>query len=120
MARYLRRRPNDPDDEKSYNTLQRIAYLAVIFVLVPLTIWTGLAMSPTFNAAFPFFVNSLGGRQSARTLHFLDTILLVVFLVVHVWMVYLAGFRSRVWAMIGGESAREKKAAAIVAQEVEG
>lgn len=119
MARYLRRRPQDPEDEKSYNTLQRIAYLAVIIVLFPLIIWTGLAMSPSFNAAFPFFVNVLGGRQSARTLHFLDTILLVGFLVVHVWMVYLAGFRKRVWAMIAGESAKEK-AGAIAVPEVQG
>ena len=116
MARYLKRRPPDAD-ERGYNTLQRIAYLVVIFVLFPLIIWTGLALSPTFNAAFPFFVNVLGGRQTARTLHFLDTILLVGFLVVHVWMVYLAGFRKRVWAMIAGDSEKEKKASAIAVTE---
>jgi thiosulfate reductase cytochrome b subunit len=82
--------------------VQRIAYLSVIFVLFPLVIWTGLALSPAFNSAVPAAVNLLGGRQSARTLHFFVSGLLVIFLVVHVAMVALAGFWSRVRAMITG------------------
>lgn len=89
-------------DPWSYNALQRISYLVVVFVLFPLVIWTGLAMAPGFTAVFPWSVNSLGGRQSARTLHFFMTIALVLFTLVHVTMIILAGFGSRVRAMITG------------------
>jgi thiosulfate reductase cytochrome b subunit len=89
----------------SYNVLQRLTYLLVIFVLFPLVIWTGLAMSPAFVSAFPATVNVLGGQQSARTLHFFVSIALVIFLLVHVGMVCLAGFRSRMRAMITGRAA---------------
>jgi thiosulfate reductase cytochrome b subunit len=82
--------------------VQRAAYFGVIFVLFPMVIWTGLALSPTFNAAFPWFVDVLGGRQSARTLHFFITIALTLFLAVHVTMVAMSGFRSRMRGMITG------------------
>ena len=102
VARHLRfGRPSD-DDAWSYNVLQRLTYLLVIFVLFPLVIWTGLAMSPAIEGAFPALVTVLGGRQSARTIHFFVSIFLVLFLLVHVLMVYLAGFRNRVGAMIFG------------------
>jgi thiosulfate reductase cytochrome b subunit len=67
-------------------------------------IWTGLAMSPAVASAFPFVVNVLGGHQSARTLHFFDTLFLVLFLLVHILMVYLAGFLKRMRGMITGET----------------
>jgi thiosulfate reductase cytochrome b subunit len=86
----------------SYNLLQRLAYLFVIFFLFPMIIWTGLAMSPAFVSAVPAAVNVLGGQQSARTLHFFITLALVIFLLVHIVMVWLAGFRSRMRAMITG------------------
>ena len=86
----------------AYNPVQRIAYLGVIFVLFPLVIWTGLAMSPAFTAAVPESAAWLGGRQTARTLHFFISWLLLLFVVVHVGMVVLAGFRSRMRAMITG------------------
>lgn len=89
----------------SYNLPQRLAYLFVIFVLFPLVIWTGLAMSPSFVSAFPFTVNLLGGQQSARTLHFFVSLALVLFVLVHVGMVFLAGFWSRTRAMISGRPA---------------
>jgi thiosulfate reductase cytochrome b subunit len=99
---YLRRSPADPTEARSYNVLQRWAYIIVIFVLFPLIIWTGLALSPSFNAAFPYAVNILGGRQSARTLHFFVTWAIVLFFLVHVTMVAISGFRSRMAAMITG------------------
>ena len=89
----------------SYNVLQRLAYLLIIFVGFPLIVWTGLAMSPSFVSAFPAAVNVLGGQQSARTLHFLVTGALLLFLLVHILMVILAGFWSRVRAMIFGRAA---------------
>ncbi|HEY4903642.1 MAG TPA: cytochrome b/b6 domain-containing protein [Candidatus Sulfotelmatobacter sp.] len=88
----------------SYNVLQRISYLFVIFVLFPLEIWTGLAMSPSFVSAVPTTVNLLGGQQSARTLHFFVSVSLLLFVVVHVVMVSLAGFRNRMRAMITGRA----------------
>jgi thiosulfate reductase cytochrome b subunit len=93
-----------PDEEEawSYNLPQRITYLFVVFVLFPLVIWTGLAMSPGFVSAFPATVTLLGGRQTARTLHFFISIALLLFLFVHVGMVCFAGFRSRMRAMITG------------------
>jgi thiosulfate reductase cytochrome b subunit len=86
----------------SYNVLQRLTYLFVIFILFPLVIWTGLAMSPAFVSAFPATVTLLGGRQTARTLHFFVSLALLLFLLVHVAMIWLAGFGSRMRAMITG------------------
>jgi len=105
LMSYVRRTPPDAADASTYNAVQRAAYIAVIFVLFPLVIWTGLALSPAFNSAFPFFVDVLGGRQSARTLHFFVSGFLVLFLVIHVTMIYLAGFRSRMRAMVTGRAA---------------
>jgi thiosulfate reductase cytochrome b subunit len=87
-------------DAWSYNVLQRLTYLFVIFVLFPLVVWTGLAMSPAIASAFPAVVSLLGGQQSARTLHFFVSMFLVIFFLVHVTMVALAGFRKRMRAMI--------------------
>jgi thiosulfate reductase cytochrome b subunit len=103
-AKYLHRKPPDSAEEYSYNVLQRTAYLIVIFVLFPLIIWTGLAMSPSFTAAFPATAALLGGRQSARTFHFFISWLLLLFLLVHVTMVALSGFRNRMRAMITGST----------------
>ncbi len=104
FARYLRRAPADPNDSRTYNVVQQIAYLSVIFVLFPLIIWTGLAMSPSFTSAIPIAVILLGGRQSARTIHFFVTNALVLFFIIHVAMVTLSGFRSRMRAMTIGEA----------------
>jgi thiosulfate reductase cytochrome b subunit len=88
--------------EWSYNKRQRLTYLSVVFVWFPLIIWTGLAMSPAVASVCPAAVSLLGGQQSARTLHFFITILLVLFVMVHVAMVYRAGFKTRMRAMITG------------------
>jgi thiosulfate reductase cytochrome b subunit len=104
LGSYWRRDPAGRDDAHTYNAVQRWVYLAVIFVLFPAMIWTGLAMSPSFTAAFPETASWLGGRQSARTLHFLLTWILVAFVAVHVAMVSLAGFWSRMRAMITGRA----------------
>jgi len=103
FARYLRRAP-DIAGAHTYNVVQRLSYFGVIFVLFPLVIWTGLALSPAFNSAFPWFVDVLGGRQSARTLHFFISIALLLFLIVHVVLVAWAGFWSRTRAMITGRA----------------
>jgi thiosulfate reductase cytochrome b subunit len=105
IVEHLRFKRPGAEEVWSYNVLQRLAYLLVIFVLFPMIIWTGLAMSPSFVSAVPAAVNVLGGQQSARTLHFFLTWALVLFLLVHVFMVFLAGFRSRMRAMITGRPA---------------
>jgi len=104
IANHLRfERPSEAE-AWSYNVLQRLTYLFVIFVLFPLVIWTGLAMSPAFVSALPATVTVLGGQQSARTIHFFVSLALLLFLLVHVVMVCLAGFRSRIRAMITGRA----------------
>jgi thiosulfate reductase cytochrome b subunit len=105
IVKHIRLAPPQEAEALSYNPLQRIAYLLVIFVLFPLVIWTGLAMSPAFNSAVPAAVNALGGRQSARTLHFFVSGFLFVFLLIHIAMVVRAGFGSRTRAMIAGRPA---------------
>jgi len=96
-------------EASSYNVLQRLTYLFVIFVLFPLVIWSGLAMSLGFASAFPWSVSLLGGHQSARTIHFFVTLALVLFLLVHVLMVVLSGFWSRTGAMITGRNRARKE-----------
>ena len=102
IAEHLRLSSASFGDAWSYNLLQRIAYLVVIFVLVPAVIWTGLAMSPGFAAVWPATVTLLGGKQSARTLHFAVSVALTLFVLAHVVMLVLAGFATRVRAMITG------------------
>jgi len=95
----------------SYNPLQRLTYLIVIFGLFPLVIWTGLAMSPAVVSAFPATVTLLGGQQSARTIHFFVSIFLFLFLLVHIVMICVAGFKNRMRAMITGRAGTEKELA---------
>ena len=89
--------------------LQRLPYLFVIFVLFPMVIWTGLAMSPAIASVFPSAVTVLGGQQSARTIHFFISVFLFLFLLVHIMMICLAGFRNRMRAMITGRAAAGKE-----------
>lgn len=98
-----------PAAEDSYNVLQRLSYLAVLFLFFPLMIVTGFAMSPAITSVFPQFVTVFGGQQTARTLHFFIGNVLVLFLLVHVAMVILAGFKNRMLAMIIGHTAAKKE-----------
>jgi len=109
IARHLRFKWSGEAEAQSYNVLQRLTYLLVIFVLFPVVIWTGLAMSPAFTGAFPASVTVFGGQQSARTIHFFVTVSLVLFLVVHIMMIFLAGFGNRMRAMITGRADRHKE-----------
>jgi thiosulfate reductase cytochrome b subunit len=95
------KRPN-AKDAWSYNVVQRLTYLAVVFGLFPAIIWTGLAMSFGVTSVLPILATALGGHQSARTLHFVFVGLLVLFVIVHIVMVCLVGFRDHVRAMITG------------------
>jgi thiosulfate reductase cytochrome b subunit len=88
-----------------YGTLQKTTYLLLIFVFVPLMIVTGLAQSPGFTAAMPVLLDLFGGRQTARTIHTIGTVALVLFVAVHVLEVAAAGFVSKVRSMITGKQA---------------
>ncbi len=85
-----------------YNILQKASYSGVIFLLLPLVILTGLTMSPGMNAAWPWLVDLFGGRQSARSLHFLAAFALVAFFLVHILMVLLAGPLNELRSIITG------------------
>jgi thiosulfate reductase cytochrome b subunit len=87
---------------KRYNVLQKIAYLVVIFVLVPLAILMGLAMSPWADTIVSGWVDLFGGRQSARTIHFIAAWLIVAFVLVHVFEVIVSGFWNHLRSMITG------------------
>ena len=109
IADHVRLKRVDGADALRYNVLQRLTYLSVIFGLFPLAIWTGLAMSPAFTSAFPATVTVLGGQQSARTIHFFASVLLLLFAAIHILMVSLAGFRARMGAMITGRTRQEEQ-----------
>jgi thiosulfate reductase cytochrome b subunit len=86
-----------------YGKLQKISYLLLIFVFVPFMILSGVAQSPGFTAAMPWLLDLFGGRQSARTLHTIGTVLLVLFVVVHLLEIAAAGFVNQVRSMITGK-----------------
>jgi thiosulfate reductase cytochrome b subunit len=87
---------------KRYNVLQKLAYLAVIFVLLPLVILMGFAMSPWLDSLGSGWVDVFGGRQSARTIHFIVAWLLVAFVLIHVFEVIVSGFWNHLRSMITG------------------
>ena len=88
-----------------YNVLQKLAYLIVLYGLLPLMILTGLTMSPGMDAAFPILPWAFGGRQSARTLHFLSASGLVLFFLIHIFEVVAAGFFNEMRSIITGRFA---------------
>jgi thiosulfate reductase cytochrome b subunit len=105
IGNHLRFERATEEELATYNVLQRLSYTTVVFVLFPLMIWTGLAMSPAVVSVFPFLVTAFGGQQSARTIHFFVACALVIFSLVHVALVWQTGFKRRVGAMITGRGA---------------
>jgi len=99
---HLRLRHPTGEAAKRYNVLQKLAYLDVIFVLVPLVILMGIAMSPWMNTVLPGWVDLFGGRQSARTIHFIAAWLLVAFVLIHVFEVIISGLWNHLRSMITG------------------
>lgn len=99
---HLKLRHAQGEAAKRYNVLQKLTYLSVIFLLLPLIMVTGWAMSPWLNTVIPGWVDALGGRQSARTLHFIVAWLLVLFVLIHVFQVIVTGFWNNLRSMITG------------------
>jgi thiosulfate reductase cytochrome b subunit len=102
VAGHLRATGRDEDVPTSYNVLQRLSYTTVVFVLLPLMICTGLAMSPAVTSVVPLVVTVFGGQQSARTIHFFATCALTVFALLHVALVWQSGFKVHMRGMITG------------------
>jgi len=99
---HLRLRFPRGDDDRRYNVLQKLTYLVVVFGLLPVMVLSGLTMSPAVTAAAPVLFDLFGGRQSARTIHFITANLLVLFVLVHIILVLLSGAFNRIRAMVTG------------------
>ena len=102
IKEHLALRFHDPAMPGAYNVLQKLSYVGVIFILIPLLIFTGLTMSPQMDAAWPWLLDLFGGRQSARSIHFIAAMLILLFIVVHLTLVLLSGPINGVRAMITG------------------
>ncbi len=87
---------------RHYNSLQKIAYATLVFVVAPLAVLTGLTMSPGIDAAAPFLLDLFGGRQSARSLHFIAANLLVLFVIVHLGALLAVGVWNELRSMVTG------------------
>ncbi|WP_066798753.1 cytochrome b/b6 domain-containing protein [Sphingomonas soli] len=90
---------HDPENPRAYNIFQKIAYAGVIFVLLPLLILSGLAMAP---GMWPWLIDLFGGRQSARSVHFIAMAAMSGFIVIHLALVFLAGTINEIRSMITG------------------
>lgn len=89
-------------EAKRYNVIQKLTYLVVVLGLLPAMVLAGLAMSPGVDAAWPWLTELFGGRQSARSVHFIVAWLLVLFVVVHVVLVIVSGLFNNMRGMITG------------------
>ncbi|MEW6352684.1 MAG: cytochrome b/b6 domain-containing protein [Pseudomonadota bacterium] len=87
---------------REYNVLQKLSYTFVIFILGPLAVLTGMAMSPWLNAALPWLTEIFGGRQAARTVHFITAFAFVAFVLIHVFMVIVTGLWNNLRSMVTG------------------
>ena len=99
---HLAFRFHDPAHPGAYNLLQKLSYIAVIFVLLPLVILSGLALSPAMAAPWPWLLDIFGGRQSARSIHFLTMAALAGFTIVHLALVILAGVGNELRSIVTG------------------
>ncbi|MEO6217428.1 MAG: cytochrome b/b6 domain-containing protein [Sphingomonas sp.] len=102
LKEHLAFRFHDPANPAAFNIFQKLSYVLVIFILIPVMILTGLTLSPGMNAAWPWLLDIFGGRSSARSIHFIAAAGLAVFIIVHLALVILAGPLNEVRSMITG------------------
>jgi thiosulfate reductase cytochrome b subunit len=105
IVTHLQLRFSHGPDAPQYNVLQKITYALILFVVLPVLVLAGLEMSPGVDAMLPWLRDLFGGRQSARTIHFLMAWTLVAFVVVHVVMVVVSGLFNNMRSMITGRAA---------------
>ena len=99
---HLRLRFPTGEEATKYNVIQKLSYLVLVLVLLPILVLAGLAMSPRLDAASPELLTIFGGRQSARTIHFIAASMLVIFVIVHVFMVLVSGVWNNMRSIITG------------------
>src|SRR5580692_10636066 len=114
---HMRLRFPKGEEARRYNVLQKGAYLGVVLLLLPVMILTGMTMSPSLDADFPWLIDLFGGRQSARSIHFITANLIVLFFLVHIVMVVLSGTWNNIRSMVTGRYAIELAPAAPVVVE---
>ena len=102
LKEHLAFRFHDPANPSAFNIFQKLSYVLVIFILIPVMILTGLTLSPGMDAAWPWLLDVFGGRSSARSIHFIAAAGLVGFIIVHLVLVILAGPLNEVSSMITG------------------
>jgi len=102
LKEHLAFRFHDPANPSAFNIFQKLSYVLVIFILIPLMILTGLTLSPGMDAAWPWLLDIFGGRSSARSIHFIAAAGLAGFIIVHLVLVILAGPLNEVGSMITG------------------
>jgi thiosulfate reductase cytochrome b subunit len=105
LASHLRLCAPRGEAARNYNVLQKISYLVVIFILFPFMLVSGFAQMPAFTAISPELIDLFGGRQTARTLHVVCTLLLVLFVIVHLVEICVAGAVNKIRSMITGSYA---------------
>jgi thiosulfate reductase cytochrome b subunit len=99
---HLRLKHATGSDALRYNLLQKLSYLAVLFILIPMMIATGMTMSNSAVAAFPWLIDVFQGRQTARTLHFICAMMLLLFFIIHLFQIFVAGFTREMRSIITG------------------
>ncbi len=102
VKEHIRLRFPDGEEAKRYNVIQKLTYFIVVIVLLPVQILAGLAMSPGMDSVTPWLLDLFGGRQSARTIHFIVAALLLLFVLVHVALVVLSGPWNNMRGMVTG------------------
>ena len=108
FANHIRSLEKKDTSAAGYNVIQKVSYVFILFVLFPFMIVSGLAQMPAFTAISPELIDLFGGRQTARTLHVICTVLMVLFVVVHLVQVFAVGVKNQVRAMITGSYERPK------------
>lgn len=112
LAEHVRLRFPKGEEARHYNGIQKLSYLFIVFIVGPVMVLSGLTMSPTMDAGYPWLLSLFDGRQSARTIHFLGAMTLLAFFLVHIAMVIVSGLRNNVRSMITGRYAIEAAAPA--------
>ena len=102
FAEHVRLRFPKGEQARHYNGIQKLSYLGIVFIVAPVMVLSGLAMSPTMDAGYPWLLSLFDGRQSARTIHFLGAMTLLAFFLVHIAMVIVSGLWNNLRSMITG------------------